>query len=254
MRRIWAIGTITIKEGIRDRIFLNLLLFGLLMIGLSLLICELSLGQEEKFIKDIGLATISIIGNLTAILLGVGSLQREFDRRTLHSVLYRPIPRWSFLTGKYVGVCATTLLNVMAMSAILLILISVRGYPVRFGMLKAVYMICLEIGLVAAIGISLSLVFPFAPSVIFTAAIYMMGQMIGVLREMFASERGISRYIIWGIYHLLPNFGALNVRGQAAYGLPIDPIYMVRATVYAFAYIALLMALASFRFERRELG
>ncbi|HEX29799.1 TPA: hypothetical protein ENG04_06925 [Candidatus Poribacteria bacterium] len=254
MRAISAIGSITIKEGIRDKVFLNLLLFGLLMLGLSLLIGDLSMGQEEKFVKDLGLAAISIIGNLTAILLSVGSLHREFDRRTLYSVLYRPIPRWGFLIGKYVGVCATTLLNVMAMSLIFLILISIRGYPIGIGMLKAVYMICLEVGLIAAIGMLLLQVLPFAPSVIFTAALYVAGQMIDVLREMVASERGISRGIIWAVYHLLPNFGALNVRSQAAYGLPIDPIYLVRATAYVLLYIALLMTLSSFRFERGDLG
>jgi ABC-type transport system involved in multi-copper enzyme maturation permease subunit len=255
VRGVKVVAVNTIREGIRDKVFLNLLLFGVLMIGASVLMGDLSIGQSEKFIKDIGLAAISLIGVLTAILLSTGLLHRELDRRTVYSVIYRPIPRWHFLLGKYLGICAIVALNVAVMNVMFLTLLLIRGYAVQPELFKAIYLTYAEAALMASVGTLLSLIFSPTPSVIFTAAIYVAGQMTGELREMASASQALaSRYIAQALYYLLPNLGALNLRAQAAYGLPIDPLYLLRASVYAAAYVALIIALAMWRFERRELG
>jgi len=93
----------TLKEAVRDKIFYNPLIFALLVIAASVLIGDLSIGAGEKITKDIGLAAILLFGILTAIFVGVGLVSKEVERRTLYTILTKPVHRYEFLLGKYLG-------------------------------------------------------------------------------------------------------------------------------------------------------
>mgnify|MGYP000194444595 CR=1 FL=1 len=255
MRPIKAVAMATIKEGIRDKVFLNLLVFGSLLVLASILIGELSIGQREKFMKDIGLASISLIGALTAILLSTGSIRRELERRTIYSMLYRPIRRWKYLLGKYLGVCAVVGLDVFLMSAVFAGVLLLRGYSLHLGLLKAILLTYIGLALIASVGILFSLLASSTLSVLFTGAIYAAGHMSVELKEMgAASKEALTRLLSKAIYYVLPNLGALDVRGEAAYGLPIDNLLVLRLAIYGLAYAGLIVIAASVIFERRELG
>jgi len=255
MRRIGVIAINTVRECVRDKIFLNLLIFGALMIGVSILIGDLSIGQKGKFIKDIGLGAISIIGAITAILLSTGLIRREIDRKTIYSVIYRPMPRWNFLLGRYLGICLTIGLNVLIMSLIFFALLSIGRYGIQAGMFKAILMTYMELILIASIGLLLSLLLSSTPSVIFTASIYVAGHMTAELKGMAsAAQSGIHRFFLGAIYYIFPNLEALNLRAEAAYGMTIDHLYLLKACLYALAYTVVVLTIAMWWFERGELG
>lgn len=255
MRAVKAVALAAIKEGVRDKIFLNLLVFGSLLVLASMLVGELSIGQRGKFMKDIGLASISLIGALTAILLGTGSIRRELERRAICSVLYRPIRRWKYLLGKYLGVCAVVGIDVLLMSVLFFGVLLLRGYSVHPGLFKAILLTYVGLSITASIGLLFSLVASSTLSVLFTGAIYAAGHMSAELREIgAASGEALMRLLSKAIYYALPNLGALDVRGEAAYGLPIDNLLLLKLTIYGLAYAGLILIAASAIFERRELG
>lgn len=103
MKKILTIGLYTLKEIIRDKILYSLLGFAVLMLCFSMVLGNLALGQPEKIIKDFGLGAISIIGTLIAVFIGISSLFKELDRKTIYVILSKPLSRWQFLTGKYLG-------------------------------------------------------------------------------------------------------------------------------------------------------
>ena len=120
-----AIAINTFKEAIRDKILYNLLFFALLMIGASLLLATLTVGEQSKIIIDIGLASINIFGVLIAVFLGIGLISKEIEKRTIYNIIAKPVPRYQFLIGKYIGLLLTIVVNTIIMGVWLyLVLIS----------------------------------------------------------------------------------------------------------------------------------
>ena len=103
MSGILVIARNTFRENIRDKVLYNLILFALIMILSSIVVGQLSLGNEVKIILDFGLASISIFGMLIAVFLGIGLVYKEMDKRTIYALLAKPVHRYEFILGKYLG-------------------------------------------------------------------------------------------------------------------------------------------------------
>jgi hypothetical protein len=99
--KIRAIALNTFKEAIRDRILYLLFFFAAIALIFSRLLAVLTVGDRAKIVKDVGLASISIFGVLMAILIGTGLVYKEIDKKTVYTLLSKPIQRWQFLLGKF---------------------------------------------------------------------------------------------------------------------------------------------------------
>ena len=81
MGKITTIALSTFRESIRNKIFYNLLFFALMMIGISVILANLTIGEDLKIIKDFGLSCISLFGTLIAIFVGISLVYKEIDKR-----------------------------------------------------------------------------------------------------------------------------------------------------------------------------
>lgn len=251
--KIKAIAFNTFKEAIRDKIFYNLLIFALLVIVASVLIGYLSVGQNEKFIKDIGLAAISFFGILTAILVGISLVYKEIDRRTVYTIISKPVHRYEFLLSKYFGLCLTLLVNVAVMTLFLFIVIWWRGYSPSLSLLKAVLLIFFELALLTSIALLFSTFSSPTLSAIFTLAIYVIGNLTSDLKEIGkAAKNGFSRYLIDLCYYVLPNFSNFNIRTEAVHGVNISNTDIVMVLLYSLLYTAVVLFISILSFQRRE--
>src|ERR1700691_4010574 len=106
----------TFREAVRDRVLYNLVLFALLMIGAAILVGEISIGIERLVIINLGLTAISIFGLVMAIFIGVGLVYKEIEKRTLYTLLSKPLRRWEFLVGKFGGLLLTLTVNTILMT------------------------------------------------------------------------------------------------------------------------------------------
>src|SRR5947199_5149276 len=103
MKATAAIAVNVFRESVRDKVLYNLVAFAILMIAASYLISQLTAGQDMKIIKDLGLAATSLFGLLIAVFIGIGLVSKEVERRSIYSVLSKPVRRHEFLLGKYFG-------------------------------------------------------------------------------------------------------------------------------------------------------
>ena len=115
-RRIGLVAWHVFKESVRDRVLYGIGAFALLLVAASVLIGQITAGQDVKIIKDLGLATIEMAGVLMTIFIGVGLVSREIDRRSIFGLLAKPLPRWEFIVGKYLGLGADIAVNRAAMA------------------------------------------------------------------------------------------------------------------------------------------
>lgn len=249
---IRAIALNTFREAIRDRVLYLLLVFALIIIAVSRLLSLLTVGNEEKIIKDVGLSAISLFGVLIAVFVGVSLVYKEIEKRTVWTLLANPVRRWQFLAGKYVGLLAVLGLNVGLMSAGLFGLLLLRGEP-PWPLLPAIALIFVEMAIVTAFALLFSsLTNPILASV-WTFAVYVMGHLAWSLKLL--KERvpeGASRLVCDAVYWLLPNLDRLNVKAEAVHGLELPPGYLFFALLYGLAYAVVVFALACLAFERKD--
>ena len=115
MRAIGLVALAAYRESVRDRVPLTIVGFGVLLVAASYLISQMTAGQDLKIIKDLGLAAISILGLLIAVFIGIGLVAKEVERRSIYSLLSKPVTREQFLLGKYLGLVMTLAVNLAAM-------------------------------------------------------------------------------------------------------------------------------------------
>ena len=116
MRVIRSIALNVFKESVRDKVLYNLVFFAVMLIAVSYLLGELTAGQDVKIIKDLGLAAMSVFGLFIAVFIGIGLVSKEVERRSIYSLLAKPISRQQFIVGKYLGLVLTLLVNVTVMT------------------------------------------------------------------------------------------------------------------------------------------
>src|SRR6516225_7004797 len=114
--RIAYIASNTFREAVRDRVLYNLIVFALLMSGAAVLVGQISIGIERLVVVNLGLTAISLFGMVIAIFIGIGLVSKEMERRTLYTVLSRPVRRWEFIVGKFLGLSATLVVNTVCMA------------------------------------------------------------------------------------------------------------------------------------------
>src|SRR5947199_4179499 len=103
MKATAAIALNVFRESVRDKVLYNLVVFAILLMGASYLIGQLTAGQDVKIIKDLGLAAISLFGLFIAVFIGIGLVSKEVERRSINSLLAKPIQRHHLILGKYAG-------------------------------------------------------------------------------------------------------------------------------------------------------
>jgi len=243
----------TFKEAIRNHILYNLLIFALLIIGGSTIIGNLTIGQGEKVITDIGLASISIFGVLIAIFVGIGLVYKEIDRKTIYNILSKPIRKSEFLLGKYIGLLMTLAINVVLMILGLMITLYFMSGTIAWHILPAVGLIYLELMLVTSVAILFSTFSTPTLSTIFTLSIYVIGHLTGDLvrlGENMGSNliRGVTRLL----YYILPNLENFNIRTQVVHNLAVSAGYYWRALAYACLYLGIIVLIALYVFARRD--
>ena len=129
-----VIGVIAVnafRESLRDKILYNLVLFAGLLIGLSVLLADLSITEHHKVIADMGLAAINLIGVIIAMFVGISLVNKEIERRTIYTIMARPISRSFFIMGKYFGLALTLLVNMSVMLAVFLLTLWLYHVPIK---------------------------------------------------------------------------------------------------------------------------
>src|SRR5437868_12166146 len=156
LARIWHIAYNTYREAVRDRVLYNLVFFALLMVGSAPLFGQISVGLERIVLVNLGLAAISLFGVVIAIFIGIGLVSKEIERKTLYTVLSRPVRRWEFILGKYFGLAGTLAVNTffMAIGFFAVLLYVTHSFERSdFSLLVAIYFIMLQF--IMIIGITL---------------------------------------------------------------------------------------------------
>lgn len=256
MRAVVAIAVNTAREALRERLMYNLVVFALVLIVGALTISQLTLGEQFRIIANIGTASAQLFGTLIAVLVGVGLVSKEMDRRTCYPILARPISRAAFVAGKWFGLAAVLALNTAVMMAVSGA--TLWAYTGNAGFARLPFFACYGLLLVqfavcAAFAVFFSSFTTSTLATIFALSVVAAGHAFAEVRGFWltAQQAGMKPFV-HVLDVLLPNMGLLDLKEAFTYGDAVAAGSVALRAAYGAGYAAVILALACLVFARRD--
>ena len=256
MSRIAYIASNTFREAVRDRVLYNLIAFALLLSGAAIFVGQISIDIERLVVVNLGLTAVSLFGVVIAIFIGIGLVSKEIEKRTLYTVLSRPVRRWEFIVGKFFGLAGTLVVNTFFMGiGVFGALLYVAHKFTRPGaqILVALYFIVLEFLIICSLALLFSSFSSPLLSAVFAFSLFVIGSFADDLRGFAGLTHGFMRWFATGAAYLVPNFSALNVISAVAHQQGPGGTLILQNTLYALFYTTMALSGAVLIFERRNL-
>jgi ABC-type transport system involved in multi-copper enzyme maturation permease subunit len=257
--RIWAIALNTFREAARIKVLYGVLV---LVVGanlLALVLGQMSYHEEARVARDIGLAGMSIFGSLTAILLGLFLLYNEVQRRTVHAIVSKPIERWEFVVGKWLGMALVLSVLVGLFALAMVLMLTLQGVGVSGALVRATVLAWVEVLTVAAIAIFFSSFSTPFLSGIFALGLWVIGR---VTPDIEAATRAASPVIKWTskiTLQIIPDLHLFAVSGRtlddvqvSVHGEFVSWGYVGVSSLHGLGWIVGLLAFAAVLFHRRD--
>jgi Cu-processing system permease protein len=254
LRQILTIARMTFLEARRNRVTWSIIFFCLVLVLNSFLMQEVTITAYDRILRDVGLAAVDVFGLLLAIFLGVSTVTREIERRTVYMILARPISRAQYLIGKLLGVWITIAVSLgMMMVAFTLEMVLLRA-PLAPVLYQAFWLMLMEFLLIASFSILASTFTSSLISAFLSVALFVIGHLASDLHFFGRkSQSPVIRALSAGLFYLLPNLEKLNLKTAVALLTPVSAAQVASSTLYALVYVAAFMALALALFIRKDL-
>ncbi len=252
LSRLAAVAANTFRETVRERVLYNLVFFALLMTLSGLLLGHLSIRQDEKVIKDLGLAAMDLFGTLIAVFIGVGLVSKEIERRSLFPLLAKPLTRDEFYLGKFGGLVFTLLVNLSVMTAGLYLTLLATGRGFDPELMTAVFPILLGLVLVVAFAMLFSTLTSSALASVLTVGVVVAGRFSDVVRNMREVAPSVPTWLVDLLCAAMPNFRNFDFKDRVVYGEAVPAGVLGWVTLYAAAYVGIVLALGLASFRRRD--
>ena len=257
--RIWAIALNTFREAARIRVLYGLIVLVLGANLMAVVLGEMSVREETRIAQDVGIAATSLFGSLTAIFLGVFLLYTEIQRRTIHAIVSKPIERWEFVVGKYLGMAMVPTALVAMFALAMVVTLTWRGEPITPAIGKALLLAWFEVLTVSAIAIFFSSFSSPFLSGIFALAIWVIGRLTPDIEAATQRAAPAIRWTAKVALEIVPDLHLFAVSGSQVDGAQVTVheafvswSYVGLASAHAAGWIAGLLAIACVLFRRRD--
>jgi ABC-type transport system involved in multi-copper enzyme maturation permease subunit len=254
--RIRVIAFSTFREAVRDRVLYNLIFFALLLVASAPIFGQISVGIERVFLINLGLTAISLFGVVIAIFIGIGLVSKEIEKKTLYTVLSRPVRRWEFITGKYLGLAGTLVVNTFFMTlgfCMALLLLTGHFGRAEANILVAIYFIILQFFIITALTLLFSSFSTPIESAIYALAMFIVGSFAEDLHGFAAMAHGPQAWLARAASYVVPNLSVLNVITRVSHDQIIPGSLIATNTLYTLFYVMVVVSGSVMIFEFRNL-
>jgi len=259
---ILSIAKTTLGEAIRRRVLLVILLVGVLLLAIAPGLEQLSPRQELTVLKALTLGIIQLTSAVIAVVLTVYLIPNEIERRTIYTILSKPVRRWQFLIGKYLGAVSALGLMMALMTGIMLLVFvmmrKVEGMDDLMTIAKVPLAFFIQMSLLAAVSVFFSTFVSPIVNFFLSGGVYLVGTLFDSFFDVLSKNSQLNpvvKMMASVIHVLVPNFQSFNVQntvinqGQMIQG---EGMMYLGLGAYAVTYIAILMIAGIVVFEYRE--
>lgn len=287
MGKVFQIAKNTFRESIRDRILYVIAFFAAVMMAASLALGWISIGDQLQVVQDFSLAALSFFGALMAVFIGTGLIYKEIDKRTIYTILSKPVRRWQFLLGKYLGLMGVLGLAMAGMLAAAFLFVLYAAYtavnsPIADWTLRvhwgwfalAAAMLFFELMVVVSVAMFFGSIASPILSAIFTFTAYLVGQVSSTINYMFTTFQPVKESVAGStgesltdfvsntyflfkpvsvfLYYVLPDLRHFQLRNQIVLGPPPTLDQVVTGMAYGVGYAAAVLLATMLIFDRKR--
>lgn len=274
MKKVLAIAYNTFREAIRNKVLYILLIFAIVSILSSMGLGELTTGQQDKIIKDIGLGTINLGSIIIAVFIGISLIYNEIDKRSVYTILSKPVRRWQYLLGKYLGFLGTIYVIITLMALVFFVQLGLTP-KAQFDpqLLIPIGYTYLELMIITAIAVMFSTFTTPILSGLYTLILFMSGRLCGDLERQIVK---MTSKVITGAYdaaelpfiemklrvmklitYIIPNLEKFDIRNKVVHiedlADPASVVFNYNLIAYAVFYAAVMLMIGMITFNNRNL-
>ncbi|MBK9579881.1 MAG: ABC transporter permease [Fibrobacteres bacterium] len=200
-----------------------------------------------------------------AIFIGIGLIQKEIQRKTILTLLSKPIHRWQFLVGKYLGLLLVLVINIAVMTIALFLVLHFSGSPVNARLLLASYETFWEMAVITAVALVFSSFSTPVASALLTFGVFLASHLSGGILQYLetmkkASEKipgatpvsPVMEYAAKTARLILPDLEVFNIRAAIVHGIPLPENYLLWSTLHGLGWTVFLLTISSIWFSRRD--
>ncbi|GAV31524.1 hypothetical protein emb_1c0244 [Coriobacteriaceae bacterium EMTCatB1] len=244
MRSVLTVSKAVFFDSIRRRILLAVLVFAGVMVALIPSLPDYRLGVEKAVFGEIALAVTFVASLVVTLGLSVTRVPSEVERRTVYAVLARPVARWQYLVGTWLGTFAMVGVLVGAFAAVDVAVGAAVYGTLLWKLMIGALGIWLEMGVVAAFGIAVSTVVSPVTATVAEAAFLFVGHSKATL----VGEEGAL-----ALKAFYPSLDAFNVVAPVTHGNGVPPLYLASMVVVFVGFVGVLLVIGAALFGGRDL-
>ena len=262
MKIIWSIAKTTVQEAVRRKVLLIILLVGAVNLVIAPALGVLATRSQLVVLQGMMLGILQLTSAAIALVLTVYMIPTEIERRTIYTILCKPVQRWQFLVGKYLGALLALglMMGLMTLLIVGVFLISFQqDTPQLLKLLQAPMLYFVQMSLLAAVGICFSTFVSPLVNFFLSGLVYMAGTLFNPFLETVTKSQSTSpalKGFLQIFSYLIPNFANYNVQNKL-----INPeqtitnptSYYFTVSAQGLVYIGVLLILGMIIFDRREI-
>ena len=261
MHTISVIAANTISEAMRRKILNAFLMVGVAVIVFMFAFSTFSVRQELTLIKGMGLGIISLAGLFISVILSIYLIPTELERRTIYTILSKPVTRYEFLLGKFFGAIGTVAINIVLMGILFVVAVAIKqvmGHQTVDApdLFKGILMTLMQLVLLCSLSVFLSVFTPPLINFFATLALFIIGSMSTLTYDLAKNQPNIVvKSFFTAVHYIVPNFGNFSYTNpllNPTVQVKSEALFLTQNVVYAIVYSAVLLIIAVLAFDRKE--
>ena len=257
-RTIQLIARTVLLEAIRRKEVYVVVIGSLLLIGAVMTVDFFGLEGVSKFYREVALKVMGVATGLTVIFLGARQLPREFETRTIYTLLAKPVSRLEFLAGKLAGVMLSAMFCFALFMAAYVIGAIYIGSEIPWGLfLQYIYLQMIQMLILATLSFWLSMILNLDAAISISVLFYFLAAtLVSMTTYLYYVVDPISRIILTALVWGIPQLSLFDLSEKAVHASAWSPLsfsLMATLTIYGLFYAVGLFLMAARSFERRAL-
>ena len=254
MMVVWTLALNTFREAVRDRVLHSIFFFAVVTVCASLLLKDVTLGDQDKVVRSIAEGGIDVFASLIAMFLGISIIWKELEKKTVFTILSKPMPRWQFVLGKYFGLNLTIWVEIALLSSMYVLLMLFQQDVPSMIFFVSMVLLVMELMLLTAWATLFSTYSAPTTASAFTISIFTIGHLADDLWLLGSkSDSALLEQIVHVIYWVVPNFEVLSIRELSVHEREIPWLQVGSAMGYGIVYSAVVLMVAVVLFNRKDI-
>lgn len=244
MRSVLALATSIVADSLRRKIVYVVGLFAVVMAAAIPALPSYGVGVVVGVFREVALALMWVASLVVVLALSANRIPAEIEKRTVYNVLAKPVHRWQYIVGTWLGIVAVMAGVIAAFTAVDQVVAVVTYKQPMWQLWQGALAVWMEMAVVAALAVAVS---ARAGAVVVA---------IGALAFLFV---GHSRSALFGQdttsigARLYPSLDAFNVINPVAHGAGITLPYVGSMALVFAGYAAALLVAGALAFNSRDL-